>query len=97
MATMLRLKRGQPTPSMTGRTIMQLAPPTTGTLDSDQIRSVLMFHIAEPDGLCRGCLDQARLALSPCPIAVIALLRRTVIEHIADRSGAASPARSAAA
>ncbi|MDT5027738.1 MAG: hypothetical protein QOE61_4164 [Micromonosporaceae bacterium] len=28
-----------------------------------------LAHVAGADGLCAGCLDLARLALVPCPIA----------------------------
>lgn len=61
---------------------MVLALPLTTRLESDEIRTVLAIHVAEPDGLCRGCLDGARLAYAPCPWAVYALRVRAAIEYV---------------
>jgi hypothetical protein len=38
-----------------------------------EAHSSLLRHVPGFDGLCLGCLDMARLALAPCPVARRAL------------------------
>lgn len=47
-----------------------------------EARATAAIHCAEPDGLCRGCLEfAARLAWSPCPQAAWA---HTVLVAVED-------------
>jgi len=46
----------------------------------EQARVVAAVHVPDDAGFCRGCLEVARLAWSPCPHAVWGLAMLTAVE-----------------
>jgi len=60
--------------------VMMITMVTRDRGEVEQARAVVAVHVPDGAGFCRGCLEVARLAWSPCPQAVWGLAMLAAVE-----------------